>query len=148
MGGGAHLEHRYLDSCNVVHPDLDLLLRHAHTLDHGGLDVASGVLDLSEGEVALPERRAHVLLRLEDAPQQQAEAHGEGVRLLLEQAVALLGADQLDFHDLQVLPRREDIKPRPCAAHASVNKATETRDAPRKPERGGVIPADTSGVDR
>lgn len=57
--------------------------------------------------------------RCASVAQLTAQAHGESVGLLLEKRVALLGAHQLDLHDLQVLPRREDIEPSSARRHAA-----------------------------
>mmetsp|Transcript_22035 Transcript_22035/g.64440 ORF Transcript_22035/g.64440 Transcript_22035/m.64440 type:complete len:315 (-) Transcript_22035:12-956(-) len=101
------LEDGHLYSCDVVHSGLDALLRRADALYDGRLDVARRVLHLRHRKVAVLEGLAHRLLCLKDCGQQRAQPHRQRVRLLLEQRVPLLGADQLELHDLQVLARRE-----------------------------------------
>ena len=94
------LEDGHLHAGDVVDADLHLLLRRADALDHRRLDVARRVLHLRQRKVALLERLAHLLLHVEDRSQHLAQPRRQRVRLLLQKAVALLGADELRFHQL------------------------------------------------
>ena len=58
------LKDGHLDTGDVIHSNLDALLSGADRLDDHRLNVAGGVFDLGEGEVAVLEGHAHVILRL------------------------------------------------------------------------------------
>mmetsp|Transcript_47148 Transcript_47148/g.100641 ORF Transcript_47148/g.100641 Transcript_47148/m.100641 type:complete len:259 (-) Transcript_47148:80-856(-) len=111
------LEHRHLHTSNVVDARLDAFLRRADILDDDGLDVTRGVLNLCKCKVALLEGFAHLVLCLEDRAKEVTQSHRQCIRLLLQKGVALLRADELDLHHLQVLPRREDVQASASAGH-------------------------------
>mmetsp|Transcript_24475 Transcript_24475/g.61938 ORF Transcript_24475/g.61938 Transcript_24475/m.61938 type:complete len:318 (-) Transcript_24475:90-1043(-) len=109
VGARLSCEHRHLHARHVVDSEAHLRSGRGRVLDHGRLDVACCVLDLREGEHAVLERRAHRFLAVHNLLEQAAHAHCERVGLLLEQAVPLLGAHELDLHHAQVLARGEHV---------------------------------------
>jgi len=64
-----------------------------------------------------PPLRAHARPCAPGVRLRTTEAHGERVGLLLQERVALLGADQLDLHHLEVLPGGEHIEPNAARRH-------------------------------